>query len=518
MTDMEIALAHKPKPILEIAATAGLSAEECLLYGPYKAKVTRKPGKTGGKLVLVTAMTPTRMGEGKTTVSVGLADGLRHIGRRAMLCLREPSLGPVFGMKGGAAGGGYAQVVPMEDINLHFTGDIHAVTAANNLLAAAADNKVFQDGAGAFEDFTVTWRRCMDMNDRALRQGFDISAASEVMAILCLSEGIENLKERLGRAVAGVFPNGKRCTCAELGVHGAMAALLRDALLPNLVSTLEHTPTLIHGGPFANIAHGCNSLAATKLALSLADIVVTEAGFGADLGAEKFMDIKCRAGNLRPSCCVIVATARACAHHGGTANLAKHIENVTGVFRLPAVVAVNKFSSDTEADIDAIRNLCESMGVPCAVTEAWEKGGAGAELLASLVAARTDKADGACSYTYAPELPLAEKIHAVATCIYGADGVTFSPEAEGELSRLQDEGYGRLPVCVAKTQYSLSDDPKKLGRPEGFSPHITHVRLCAGAGFAVAYAGAILTMPGLPKKPAYEAIDIDNAGIISGLF
>jgi formate--tetrahydrofolate ligase len=515
MTDIEIARAAPLRPIEDIAALLGLSPGELLPYGAHLAKITRPAGPPRGKLVLVTAMTPTRMGEGKTTISVGLADGLRLLGANAALCLREPSLGPVFGMKGGAAGGGRAQVAPMEDINLHFTGDIHAVTAANNLLAAAADNMAFQGAAP--EGFAVSWRRCLDMNDRALRAGFDITAASEVMAILCLAEGLTELKTRLSRAVVGAA-GGKRVTCADLRAQGAMAALLHKAMLPNLVQTLAGTPALIHGGPFANIAHGCNSVAATKLALSLADVVVTEAGFGADLGAEKFIDIKCRAAGLTPGCCVVVATARAIAHHGGPENLGKHLENIKNVFGLPAVVAVNKFTSDTPEELAAVARFCEARGVPCAMCTAWADGAEGARELAQAVSRVLSGPLPSFTLAYPDNIPLAEKVVTLAEQVYGARGVVFAPAAREELDRLDAEGYGSLPVCVAKTQYSLSDDPKLLGRPGGFDITVTRARLCAGAGFVVVYTGEVLTMPGLPKAPAYEHIDISPGGVMTGLF
>ncbi|MDR1735350.1 MAG: formate--tetrahydrofolate ligase [Oscillospiraceae bacterium] len=534
MKDIEIAQSARLAPIEEIARAVGLAEDEWESYGRYKAKVSKKPGAPRGALVLVTAVSPTPMGEGKTTVSVGLADGLRRLGKNTMLCLREPSLGPVFGIKGGAAGGGYAQVVPMEDLNLHFTGDIHAVTAANNLLAAAVDNHLQQGNTLGIDPRRITWKRCMDMNDRALRglaiglggaangvpreDGFDITAASEIMAVLCLSEDLSDLRARLARLVVGSRADGKRVTCGDLGVHGAMAALLRDAMKPNLVQTLEHTPTFIHGGPFANIAHGCSSLAATRLALSLSDIVVTEAGFGADLGAEKFIDIKCRAGGLKPSACVIVATARSVAYNGGTDNLRAHIENMTRKFGLPAVVAINRFAADTPEQLNEIARVCEEAGARHALCEVWAKGGEGGEALAAEVLNAVGNGDNKLRFLYPDDMPLKTKIETLAREIYGADGTEFAPAAAKELDALTADGYGNLPVCVAKTQYSLSDDPKKLGRPAGFTLRVSRVKLSAGAGFVVVYTGEIMTMPGLPRVPAYESVDVDANGLISGLF
>ncbi len=537
MSDIEIAQSTELVPINQIAKSIGLHEDELEAYGKYKAKVSRKPSEPTGKLVLVTAISPTPFGEGKTTTSVGLADGLKRIGKNVLLCLREPSLGPVFGVKGGAAGGGHAQVIPMEDLNLHFTGDIHAVTAANNLLSAAIDNHLQQGNALGIDVRRITWRRCMDMNDRALRDmvvamggtsggyprqdGFDITAASEIMAILCLADGIDDLKVRLARIVIGQSVSGAPVTCADLKVQGAMAALLRDAIKPNLVQTLEHTPTLIHGGPFANIAHGCNSVTATKLALSMADVVVTEAGFGADLGAEKFCDIKCRSAGLKPSACVIVATVRALKYHGGGSmiceNLVKHVENMQNVFNVPVVVAINRFTQDTEEEIQTIRDTCKEINVEVALCEAWAKGGEGAVELANAVVAQIGKSSS-FSYAYPTEMPLKDKIRAVATKIYGADGVEFSSVASKKLDDLQKNGLGELPVCIAKTQYSFSDDPKKLGRPSGFTIKVSNVRLSAGAGFVVVYTGEIMTMPGLPKVPSFENVDVDSNGKISGLF
>ena len=535
MTDIEIAQGAKPRPISEIARNLGLTEGQWEPYGRDKAKITglSQTGKQG-RLILVSAMTPTKLGEGKTTVSVGLADGLRRLGHKTVLCLREPSLGPVFGVKGGAAGGGYAQVVPMEDINLHFTGDLHAVTAANNLLSAAIDNHLQQGNALAIDTRRVLWKRCMDMNDRALRglvvglggpaggvpreDGFVITTASEIMAILCLSADAADCKERMGRILIGYTRKGDPVRCADLGVQGAMAALLKDALKPNLAQTLEGTPALIHGGAFANIAHGCNSLTATRAALRLGDVVVTEAGFGADLGAEKFIDIKCRAGGLKPSACVIVATARALKHHGGADNLFAHIENVTERYGLPAVVAVNRFAQDADGDIEAVASACRAAQTPCAVYEGFSRGGAGAEDLAKALLPLLTAEPKALQTVYPLDMPLADKLNAIAVNVYGADGADLSPAAAKQAAKLEALGYGGLPVCVAKTQYSLSDDPKKLGRPKGFRIQIGELRVSAGAGFVVARAGDVMTMPGLPAAPAYEKIDINADGKITGLF
>jgi formate--tetrahydrofolate ligase len=555
-TDIEIAQAAEMRPVSEIASALGLTEAALEPYGRYKAKVdvTKLPqaGKEAGKLILVTAITPTPAGEGKTTTTVGLGDAMGRLGRKAMICLREPSLGPVFGVKGGAAGGGYAQVIPMEDINLHFTGDFHAIGAANNLLAAMLDNHIYQGNALGLDTRRITWRRCVDMNDRQLRfvtdglggrtngvpreDGFDITVASEVMAILCLSEDIADLKERLSRIIVGWTRDEIPVTAGQLRAHGAMATLLKDAMKPNLVQTMEHTPAFIHGGPFANIAHGCNSVAATKTALKLADYVVTEAGFGADLGAEKFLDIKCRQAGLWPSAAVIVATVRALKMHGGLAkadlgrkdldalakglpNLLKHIENVTKVFGVPAVVAINRFPADDEEELELIRNCCRELGAEAALSEVWTRGGAGGEELAEKVLAIADRADcGVPRFVYAESDGLRKKIESVAVKIYGAGGVVFAPGAAKEIDRLEGIGFGGLPVCMAKTQYSLSDDPAKLGRPEGFSITVRSVRVSAGAGFVVALTGDIMTMPGLPKLPAAERIDISPDGKISGLF
>ena len=554
-SDIEIAQSVTPRPVEEIAAGLGLSRADIDLYGDYKAKIKpcvagRLADKPDGKLVLVTAITPTPAGEGKTTTTVGLGDALRRRGKNAVLALREPSLGPVFGIKGGAAGGGYAQVIPMEDINLHFTGDMHAIGAANNLLAAMLDNHIHQGNALEIDTRRITWKRCMDMNDRQLRRvvdglgsrvngvpredGFDITVASEIMAILCLSDGLADLKRKLAAIVVGYTRDDRPVTCGDLKAQGAMAALLRDAMNPNLVQTLEHTPALIHGGPFANIAHGCNSIAATRLALKLGDIVVTEAGFGADLGAEKFLDIKCRKAGLCPDAVVIVATVRALKHHGGAAkaalgtedlaalerglpNLLGHIENITEKFRLPAVVAVNRFPTDTEAELALVRRRCEERGVNVALSEVWAKGGEGGLELADEVLRLTEEPHR-FRMMYDDETPLRGKVEAVAREIYGADGVDFLPTAAAELDRLSALGFGRLPVCIAKTQYSLSDNPSLLGRPTGFRITVKAVRLSAGAGFVVVLTGDIMTMPGLPRVPAAENIDVDDDGRITGLF
>ena len=555
-TDIEIAQEAKMLPVTEIAEGLGIREDELELYGRVKAKLSpgimnRLRDREDGKLILVTAISPTPAGEGKTTVSVGLADGLHRLGENVVLALREPSLGPVFGVKGGAAGGGYAQVVPMEDLNLHFTGDIHAVSAAGNLLAAMIDNHLQQGNALDIDPTRITWRRSVDMNDRALRNiviglrgkmngvpredGFDISVASEVMAVLCLADGLADLKKRLGDIIIGYNRSNEPVTARDLHAEGAMTALLRDALKPNLVQTLEHTPTLIHGGPFANIAHGCNSVSATRLALKLGDYVVTEAGFGADLGAEKFLDIKCRAAKLRPAACVIVCTIRALKHHGGVQkadlnqenvaalekglpNLVGHVKNITKEFGLPAVVAINKFYTDTDAEVAAVEKACGELGVPCALTEVWEHGGKGGEALARAVLEQIATAENHFDQIYPDHMPLKEKIETVARRIYGADGVKFSAGALKELGRLESFGFGDLPVCMAKTQYSFSDDPKKLGRPQGFTISVSRVKVSAGAGFVVAYTGEIMTMPGLPRVPAAEKIDVDENGVITGLF
>lgn len=553
-SDIEIAQEAKMKTIADIAAGLGLADEDVIPYGRYKAKINHRlihKASKQGKLILVTAISPTPAGEGKTTTSVGLADAMNAIGKKTMLCLREPSLGPVFGMKGGAAGGGYAQVVPMEDINLHFTGDIHAIGTANNLLAAMIDNSIQQGNPLNIDPRRITWKRCMDMNDRQLRfivdglggkvngtpreDGFDITVASEIMAIFCLATSISDLKERLSKIVCAYTYDGKPVTAGEIGAAGAMTALLKDALDPNLVQTLENNPAIIHGGPFANIAHGCNSVMATKLSLSLADYVITEAGFGADLGAEKFLDIKCRYAGIAPSACVLVATLRALKSHGGVAkadlntpnleavkkgaaNLVRHIDNMKNGFGLPVVVAINAFPTDTAEEMEFIRKHCAERGVRVALSEVFAKGGEGGEELAREVLTVLDEGKADFHMLYEDELPLEEKIRKIAKEIYGADGVTFAPAAHKELANITDMGYGRLPVCIAKTQYSLSDDASLLGRPSQFVVSVRSARLAAGAGFVVVETGAVMTMPGLPKVPAAEKIDVDNAGTITGLF
>ena len=553
-SDVEIAQAAKMKPIEEIASKIGLAPDDLELYGKYKAKVTldawqRVKDRPDGKLILCTAINPTPAGEGKTTTSVGLADALSRRGRKAAAALREPSMGPCFGMKGGAAGGGYAQVVPMEDINLHFTGDFHAITTAHNLLAAIIDNHIQQGNALDLDVRRITWKRVLDLNDRALRHvvigmggkahgvpretGFDITVASEMMAILCLSRDLMDMKERLGRIVIGYTRSGRAVRAEELGATGALTLLFKDAIKPNLVQTLEGTPVFIHGGPFANIAHGCNSIMATKFALKFADVVVTEAGFGADLGAEKFLDIKCRFAGISPDAVVIVATVRALKMHGGLpkkelervdmtalkkgmANLAKHIENVQK-FGLPAVVAVNAFPTDTSEELDFVRRECEALGAEVALSEVWAKGGEGGEALAEKVeAALQKKAD--FRYIYDEKETIPEKIGKIAREIYGAAGVDFTKEAQRELEELEALGFDKMPVCMAKTQYSLSDDAALLGRPEGFRITVRELRLAAGAGFVVALTGSILTMPGLPKHPAAMDMDITEDGRITGLF
>ena len=553
-SDVEIAQAAKMKPIEEIASKIGLAPDDLELYGKYKAKVTldawqRVKDRPDGKLILCTAINPTPAGEGKTTTSVGLADALSRRGRKAAAALREPSMGPCFGMKGGAAGGGYAQVVPMEDINLHFTGDFHAITTAHNLLAAIIDNHIQQGNALDLDVRRITWKRVLDLNDRALRHvvigmggkahgvpretGFDITVASEMMAILCLSRDLMDMKERLGRIVIGYTRSGRAVRADELGATGALTLLFKDAIKPNLVQTLEGTPVFIHGGPFANIAHGCNSIMATKFALKFADIVVTEAGFGADLGAEKFLDIKCRFAGISPDAVVIVATVRALKMHGGLskkelekvdmtalkkgmANLAKHIENVQK-FGLPAVVAVNAFPTDTAEELDFVRRECEALGAEVALSEVWAKGGEGGEALAEKVeAALQKKAD--FRYIYDEKETIPQKIGKIAREIYGAAGVDFTKEAQRELEELEALGFDKMPVCMAKTQYSLSDDAALLGRPEGFRITVRELRLAAGAGFVVALTGSILTMPGLPKHPAAMDMDITEDGRITGLF
>ena len=552
-TDIEIAQGANMLPIGQVAAQAGIDGELLEHYGRVKAKIDTTPLRgrpRKGKLILVTAINPTPAGEGKTTTSVGLADALKRLDKNVLLCLREPSLGPVFGVKGGAAGGGYAQVVPMEDINLHFTGDFHAIGAANNLLAAMLDNHIQQGNALGIDTKKITWRRCVDMNDRQLRNivdglggrmqgvpredGFDITVASEIMAVLCLASGLKDLKERLSRIIVGYTYDDRPVTAADLKAQGAMAALLKDAIKPNLVQTLENTPALVHGGPFANIAHGCNSVSATDTALKLADYVVTEAGFGADLGAEKFLDIKCRAAGMEPSAVVIVATVKALKYNGGVPkgelgaenlealekglpNLLKHVENITQVYGLPCVVAVNRFVNDTDAELALIRDRCGALGVNVALSEVWAKGGAGGVELAREVL-RLCGQTHEFRFAYGLELPLRDKIETIVERIYGGAGVSSSAAASRELDRLEAMGFGGLPVCMAKTQYSLSDDPGKLGRPEGFTVTVSKVRVSAGAGFVVVQTGDIMTMPGLPKVPAAEKIDVDENGVISGLF
>ena len=554
-SDIEIAQEATPQDIREIAKKLGLTEDDLDLYGKYKAKVDYNLlKKTTGKkarLILTTAINPTPAGEGKTTTTIGVADGLSKIGKNTLVALREPSLGPVFGVKGGAAGGGYAQVVPMEDINLHFTGDFHAIGAANNLLAAMLDNHIKQGNELKIDAKKITWRRCIDMNDRQLRNivdglggsgdgvvredGFDITVASEVMAAFCLASDITDLKERLGRIIVGYSVAGDPVTAAQLKANGAMAALLKDALKPNLVQTLEGTPAFIHGGPFANIAHGCNSVIATRMAMHFADYVVTEGGFGADLGAEKFLDIKCRMANLKPDAVIIVATVRALKYNGGVAkadlnnenlealkaglpNLLKHVENITQVFKLPAVVAINEFPLDTEAELALVKSECQKLGVNVAISQVWAKGGEGGVELAKEVVRLIDESEGTFEYCYDLDMPIKAKIEAIATRIYGADGVDFTPVAAKEMERLTALGFDKVPICMAKTQYSLTDDATKLGRPTGFRVTVRQVNISAGAGFIVALTGEIMKMPGLPKVPAAEKIDVNENGVIAGLF
>ncbi len=536
--DLDIARAVKLQPIQVIGEALGLNGGDLEPYGSYKAKIRweaieRASARPDGALVLVTAMTPTPAGEGKSTTTIGLADGLRRLGKRAIVAMREPSLGPVFGAKGGGTGGGHAQLAPMEDINLHFTGDMHAIGTAHNLLAAMLDNHIAQGNALGLDTRRILWKRVLDMNDRALRHlvvglggpahgvpretGFDITVASEIMAILCLARDLQDFKARVERVVVADRGEGALVTARELRAAGAMAVLMKDAIKPNLVQTLEGTPALVHGGPFGNIAHGCNSLIATRLALKLGEVVVTEAGFASDLGAEKFVDIKCRTGGLAPSAAVIVVTTRALALHGEE-NLAKHVENVR-LYGLLPVVALNCFAEDTDEKVSAVLSTCRTLGVPCGVSRGWELGGAGVSDLAGLVLDVIRSGGGAGPrYLYPDELGLAAKLETIATRVYGADGVTFAPAAVAKLARFEALGYGRLPVCVAKTQNSLSDDPKRRGRPRGFTVTVRDAALCAGAGFVVAYAGDILTMPGLPKVPGAEGIDIDGSGNIVGLF
>ena len=555
LSDIEIAQSVEMKPITEIAKTAGIDDKYIEQYGRYKAKIDysllKETDRKDGKLVLVTAITPTPAGEGKTTTTIGLADGLRKIGKNVAVALREPSLGPVFGIKGGAAGGGYAQVVPMEDINLHFTGDFHAIGAANNLLAAMLDNHIYQGNALNIDPRRITWKRCVDMNDRQLRfvtdglggrvngvpreDGYDITVASEIMAVFCLANSITDLKERLSRIVVAYTYDEKPVTAGQLGAVGAMAALLKDALKPNLVQTLEGTPAFVHGGPFANIAHGCNSVIATKMAMKLGDYAVTEAGFGADLGAEKFLDIKCRMAGLTPSAVVVVATVRALKMHGGTPktelgmenletlekgipNLLRHVSNIKNVYKLPCVVAVNRFPTDTDAEIELVIEKCKALGVNVVLSTVWAEGGLGGEALAREVVRLCEEEKGDFSFSYADELSIAEKIEAVTKRVYGGVGVNITPQAQKQIAQLEALGYGKCPICVAKTQYSFSDDPTKLGAPEGFTVTVRNVKISAGAGFIVVLTGDIMTMPGLPKVPAAEKIDVDENGKISGLF
>ena len=554
LSDIEIAQAAKMLPIAKVAEKLGLADEDLIPYGRYKAKINHKlihSDRPDGKLILMTAISPTPAGEGKTTTSVGLADALNAMGKKTMLCLREPSLGPVFGVKGGAAGGGYAQVVPMEDINLHFTGDIHAIGTANNLLAAMIDNSIQQGNPLNIDPRRIAWKRCMDMNDRQLRfivdglggkvngtpreDGFDITVASEIMAIFCLATDLADLKDRLSRIVCAYTYDGQPVTAGQIGAAGAMAALLKDAIDPNLVQTLENNPAIIHGGPFANIAHGCNSVTATKLSLKLADYVVTEAGFGADLGAEKFLDIKCRMADLHPSAVVLVATVRALNSHGGVAkpdlnkpnveavrkgaaNLERHIDNIKNSFGLPVCVAINAFPTDTPEEMAVIEEVCAKAGVKCALSEVFAKGGEGGKALAETVLSIMPEEPQPIQYTYDLGASLPEKIEAVAKKIYRADGVTYTPAVKKMLDDLAAMGYGELPVCIAKTQYSFSDNAKLTGAPTGFKMNVREVRLSAGAGFVVVICGSIMTMPGLPKHPAAMDIDVDAEGRITGLF
>ncbi len=554
-SDIQIAQETEMKDIREIAKSAGLDEKYIELYGNYKAKVDyrlldEKSDAKDGKVILVTAISPTPAGEGKTTTTVGLSDALKRAGKNVLVALREPSLGPVFGVKGGAAGGGYAQVVPMEDINLHFTGDMHAIGAANNLLAAMLDNHIQQGNSLRIDVRKITWKRCVDMNDRQLRfitdglggkangtpreDGFDITVASEIMAILCLARDIDDLKERISNIIVGYNYDDEPVTAGQLKAQGAMAALLKDALKPNLVQTLENTPAFIHGGPFANIAHGCNSVMATKMAMKMADYVVTEAGFGADLGAEKFLDIKCRMADIKPSAVVVVATVRALKHHGGAAkgelekedlkalekglpNLLQHVENITKVYGLTAVVAINRFPADTEAELDLVEKKCGELGVKAVLSEVWGKGGEGGMKLAEeVVKLCEEKSD--FQYSYSLDMTIEEKIRAIAQRIYRADDINITPAAAKQMAQLEKLGFGDLPICVAKTQYSFSDDAGLLGAPRGFTLTVRNLKVSAGAGFIVALTGDIMTMPGLPKKPAAENIDVDNTGKITGLF
>ncbi len=554
MTDIEIAQSATPKNITEIAKTAGIDEKYLECYGRYKAKIDlsllKENQNEDGKLILVTAITPTPAGEGKTTTTIGLADGMRRIGKNTVVALREPSLGPVFGIKGGAAGGGYAQVIPMEDINLHFTGDFHAIGAANNLLAAMLDNHIHQGNALDIDTRRITWKRCVDMNDRQLRyitdglggtangvpreDGYDITVASEVMAVLCLATSITDLKERLSKLIVAYTRSGKPVTAGDLKAAGAMTALLKDALKPNLVQSLEGTPALVHGGPFANIAHGCNSVIATKMALKLGDYAITEAGFGADLGAEKFLDIKCRYAGLKPSAVVIVATVRALKMHGGVAktelsgenlealklgmpNLLKHISNIKDVYKLPCVVAVNKFPTDTDAEVNLVIDECKKLGINTVLSDVWAKGGAGGEELAKEVV-RLCEEENNFEFAYGLDGTIEEKIEAIVKRIYGGNGISVDKKAKKQIDKITEMGYSDLPICMAKTQYSFSDDMTKLGAPKDFTVNIKNVKINAGAGFIVVLTGDIMTMPGLPKSPAAERIDVDENGVISGLF
>ena len=556
MTDIEIAQSVTPKHILEIARDAGIDEKYIELYGKSKAKLDLSllsdlESKPDGKLVLVTAINPTPAGEGKTTTTIGLADGMRRIGKSVAVALREPSLGPVFGVKGGAAGGGYAQVIPMEDINLHFTGDFHAIGAANNLLAAMLDNHIYQGNSLNIDPEKITWKRCVDMNDRQLRvvrdglggrtggvprdDGYDITVASEIMAVLCLSNSISDLKERLARIIVGYTYDGKPVTAGDLKAQGAMTALLKDAMKPNLVQTLEGTPAFVHGGPFANIAHGCNSVIATKTAIKTADYAITEAGFGADLGAEKFLDIKCRMAGLTPSAVVIVATIRALKMHGGLAktelngenldalekgipNLLRHLSNIKNVYKLPCVVAINRFPTDTDREVEYIINKCKELNVNVVLSTVWAEGGRGGEALAREVVRLCEEEKGDFSFSYSDEMSILEKIEAVATRVYGGAGIEILPEAQEQIKTLSELGFDKCPICIAKTQYSFSDDPTLLGAPEGFKITVKKVKASAGAGFIVVLTGDIMTMPGLPKIPAAEKIDVTDDGKIVGLF
>ncbi|WP_066497583.1 formate--tetrahydrofolate ligase [Abyssisolibacter fermentans] len=554
-SDIEIAQEAKMQDIREIAKKVGLSEDDIDLYGKYKAKVDynllKKESGRKAKLILTTAINPTPAGEGKTTTTIGVADALSSLGKSTIVALREPSLGPVFGVKGGAAGGGYAQVVPMEDINLHFTGDIHAMTAANNLLAAMIDNHIYQGNSLNIDPRRISWRRAVDMNDRQLRfitdglggkangmpreDGFDITVASEIMAAFCLSNDIVDLKERIARIIVAYTRDGKPITAKDINAQGAVAALLKDALKPNLVQTLEGTPAFVHGGPFANIAHGCNSVIATKMAMHFSDYVVTEAGFGADLGAEKFLDIKCRMADLKPDAVIIVATVRALKYNGGVAkndlneenlealerglpNLLKHVENITKVFKLPAVVAINRFPLDTEAELKLVEDKCKELGVNVALSEVWAKGSEGGKAVANEVLRLIEEEENDFTFAYELDIPVKDKIRNIAQKVYGADDVDFTAVAAKKIKQLEDLGFGNVPICIAKNQYSLTDDPKKLGRPTGFNITVRDVTISAGAGFIVALTGSIMKMPGLPKVPAAEKIDVDENGVITGLF